>query len=143
MATISHSMGVPACGACCFAVSSSTVVPTIAPRTVDPSTNGPSNRAPNHWPNAVESVIALHTRSIGARSRTDFSIRSVLICNLPVAFNQWGRRCATDRLHELGKADALQPEVEQSRVAENLHGSRLRRAPLVDDEQQLHQRPAH
>src|SRR5260370_35943360 len=53
-----------------------------------PATNGSSNSTPNQLPNCFESLIARHTRSCGARSRTLFSIRSVLelIRNLQVAF---------------------------------------------------------
>jgi len=43
-------------------------------------------RTPNQRPNSCESLIARHTRPIGARNTTCFSIRSVLICNLLVAY---------------------------------------------------------
>src|SRR5919198_6432229 len=74
---------------CIFATFSSTVVPTSTPRWGAPALKGASNFTPNQAPNSSEFAIALHTRARGARSRTCFSIRSVvftvLICNLWVA----------------------------------------------------------
>jgi hypothetical protein len=51
-----------------------------------PSTKGPSKRTPNQRPNSSASLMARYTRSSGARSTTRFSIRSVSICNLLVAY---------------------------------------------------------
>src|SRR5262249_25472781 len=65
---------------------SSTVVGTILPVSRRPSTKGPSNATPNQLPNLAESLIACHTRSRGARSRMFFSIRSVFMRNLLVAY---------------------------------------------------------
>src|SRR4029434_199041 len=62
----------------------------MAPRSVVPAANGPSNFTPNHLPNSSAFVSAAHTRALGALNRTFFSIRSVAItaiCNLLVAYS--------------------------------------------------------
>src|SRR6478672_6855835 len=87
IATMCQLSVLPTCGCCIRATSSSTVVGVITPVTDAPSTNGPSKRTPNHWPNCSASLIALHTRSSGARRTTSFSIRSLLMCNLLVAYH--------------------------------------------------------
>src|SRR4029450_4425545 len=73
--------------------SSPTVVGVITPVTDFPATNGPSTRTPNHWPNSSASLIARQTRSSGARRTTCFSIRSILMCNLLVAYHASVVRC--------------------------------------------------
>src|SRR5690349_8533593 len=58
----------------------------IRPRTVRPTSNGPSSFTPNHVPNSRESVRARQTRALGARSRMSFRIESgAVMCNLLVA----------------------------------------------------------
>src|SRR5262249_56663884 len=51
-----------------------------------PGAKDPSNFMPNQLPNSVESASARQTRFSGARRRIFFSIRSVSICNLLVAY---------------------------------------------------------
>src|SRR6478672_8775116 len=65
----------------------------ILPIVVRPATNVPSSFTLNHVPNSSGVLIARHTRAFGARSRSVFSIRSVLVavaafdmCNLLVAY---------------------------------------------------------
>src|SRR5438046_84607 len=62
----------------------------ILPRRVAPSAKAPSSCTRNHAPNSWASVSARQTRDRGARSRMDFSIRSVLVMvgNLLVAVIQ-------------------------------------------------------
>src|SRR5260370_16736215 len=86
------------------------MVGAIAAVTELPATKGPSKRAPNQRPNCSESLIARHTRSSGARSSTRFSIRSVLICNLLVAFQHITGRPNTQPFDCLSDAVRLLPE---------------------------------
>src|SRR5688572_25936143 len=72
----------PSYAFCCFAISGSAVVGTILPFNGWPATNGPSKSTPNQRPNSFESLMARHTRSIGAWSKTCFSMRSVSMGHL-------------------------------------------------------------
>src|SRR5258708_28885531 len=63
-----------------------TVVGTITAVMVAPGANGALKRMPNQLPNSVEAERARQTRFSGARRRIVFSMRSVDICNLLVAY---------------------------------------------------------
>src|SRR5579864_679085 len=65
-------------------------------------TNGPSNLTPNQLPNSAESVRARQTRFRGACKSIFFSMRSVLICNLRIAYYSGGFGNATTKLHDCG-----------------------------------------
>src|SRR5271168_4133126 len=80
------SNGLPLYCCCILATSASTVVPTIIARTTAPALNGPSTLIPNQLPNSSESVNARQTLFRGARSKIFFSIQSVFIRNLQVAY---------------------------------------------------------
>src|SRR5260370_41916503 len=94
------SNGKPSCGFCALATSALTFVVTITPRIAAPGLNGPSNFTPNQVPNSVESDSARQTRLSGACRRIFFSMRSVFISNLLVAYYQIPRQHATIGLRE-------------------------------------------
>src|SRR6266404_7960869 len=76
----------PSYGFCILATSWLTVVGTITAVKVAPGEKGELKRIPNQLPNSVESERARQTRFSGARRRIVFSIRSVDVCNLLVAY---------------------------------------------------------
>src|SRR5216684_3537672 len=89
----------PSYGFCILATSWLTVVGTITAVMVAPGANGALKRMPNQLPNSVESERARQTRFSGARRRIVFSMRSVDICNLLVAYYQRTGCGATKGLH--------------------------------------------
>src|SRR5260370_23014111 len=101
------SNGMPSCGFWALATSALTFVVTITPRILAPGENGPSNFTPNQVPNSVESDSARQTRLSGACRRIFFSMRSVFISNLLVAYYQGQGQNATFGLRVLGGLDLL------------------------------------
>src|SRR5580658_8956447 len=59
--------------------STATMLGTTFPIIPAPAINGPSNSTPCQLPNCLESLIACHTRSSGARNRIFFSTRPVSV----------------------------------------------------------------
>src|SRR5262249_49849590 len=60
----------------------------MRPRTHAPGAKAPSSFTPNQLPNSEALLIARHTRDRGARRTTFFSMRSVVMGNLLVAYYQ-------------------------------------------------------
>src|SRR6266581_1710474 len=114
----------------------------IRPRTVVPSTNGPSSFTRNHSPNCSATVNARQTRERGARSVMVFSIRSVVvpvsIGNLSVA--QYTVRRSKMQPH--GCAIAIGAEKsETGEFEKRWSGFLLDRLQVIDE--RVDARPRH
>src|SRR5690349_1490921 len=66
----------------------SSIFASNSPVSVLAGANSPTSFTPNQAPNSFVSAIARQTRDTGALMTTSFSILSVLMCNLLVAYYQ-------------------------------------------------------